>query len=327
LHDSSRRRFLQHAAAVGGGALALRYAPSRLWDAAAHASQVPQAAVPQSDPAAAMRAQIGSAPIQQTRLSDRLVMLSGPGGNVVVLHGPDGKIVVDTFVQPAWPHLKAFLDRLDRGPLTMLIDTHWHFDHTDNNAGFHAAGAAIVAHANTKKRLMESHDLLGMHFNPAPAAALPTETFVDRKSLTANGEIINLWHAAPAHTDTDIFVHYTKANVLHLGDVFFNGTYPFIDVSTGGGINGRIAGADRALALANARTKVVPGHGPLSDHVGLLRYRKVIGTIRDKVRRQKRAGRGLTQVQASKPGAEFDAEWGRGMLPPDDFIALVYNTV
>jgi glyoxylase-like metal-dependent hydrolase (beta-lactamase superfamily II) len=326
LHDSSRRRFLQQAAVAGGGAVALRYAPSRLWETEARA-KTPPADAPQSDSLSAMRAQIGSAPIQQTRLSDRLVMLSGPGGNVVVLHGPDGKIVVDSFVQPAWPQLKAVLERLGPGPLRMLIDTHWHFDHADNNESFHGAGAAIVAHANTKKRLMESHDLLGMHFNPVPAAALPTETFVDRKSLTANGEVINLWHIAPAHTDSDIFVHYTKANVLHLGDVFFNGSYPFIDASTGGGINGMIAGADRALALANARTKVVPGHGPLSDHIGLLKYRKVIGTIRDTVRKQKRAGRTLAQVQASKPGAEFDAAWGKGTTPPDDFVALVYNTV
>ena len=326
MHDSSRRRFLQHAAVAGGGALALRYAPAGLWETPADAKSQAAAAA-NGDSLAAMRAQIGSAPIQQTRLGDRLVMLSGPGGNVVVLHGPDGKIVVDSFVQPAWPRLKEVLDRVDPGPLRMLIDTHWHFDHADNNGSFHGAGAAILAHVNTKKRLMESHDLLGMHFNPVPAAALPTETFVDRKSLTANGEVINLWHTAPAHTDTDIFVHYTKANVLHLGDVFFNGSYPFIDVSTGGGINGMIAGADRALALANARTRVVPGHGALSDHTGLLRYRKVIGTIRDTVRKQKRAGRTLAQVQASRPGAEFDAAWGKGTVPPDDFVALVYKTV
>lgn len=280
-----------------------------------------------TDAVGALRGQIGAAPIETIRLSDRLVMLSGPGGNVMVLHGSDGKLVVDSFVQPAWPRLKAALDALDAGPVKTLIDTHWHFDHTDNNDNFHAAGAGIVAHVNTKKRLMESHDVLGMRFNPAPATALPTDTFADKRSLTVNGEVVNLWPVPPAHTDTDIFVHYTKANVLHMGDVFFNGTYPFIDTSTGGGINGMIAGADRALALTNARTKIVPGHGPLSDHAGLLTYRRVIGTIRDRVRAQKRAGKTLAQVQGARPSAEFDADWGKGRMPPNDFVALVYNTL
>src|SRR4029453_15988125 len=128
--------------------------------------------------------------------------------------------------------------------------------------------------------------------------ALPTDTFTDKRSISMNGELVTLAHVPPAHTDTDIFVHYTKANVLHMGDVFFNGMYPFIDVSTGGNINGMIAGADRALAMTNARTRIVPGHGPLSDHAGLLKYRKVIATIRDRVRTQKRAKKTLAQVQA-----------------------------
>jgi cyclase len=312
---------------IGGSALALRCVPSTVLAGGACAGMPQPAAGQAADPIAALRAQMGTLPIHTSRLSERLVMLSGPGGNVVVLHGPDGKIVVDSFVQPAWPRLKAALDALDSGPVKMLIDTHWHFDHTDNNENFRAAGAAIVAHVNTKTRLTQPHDLLGMRFNPAPAAALPTDTFADKRSLTANGEVVNLWHAAPAHTDTDIFVHYTKANVLHMGDVFFNGMYPFIDAGTGGGINGMIAGADRALAMINARTRVVPGHGALSDHAGLLKYRRVIGTIRDSVRRQKRAGKTLAQVQAAKPGAAFDAEWGTTMMPPDDFVALVYNTL
>ena len=326
MHES-RREFLHRGAGLfAGSAIAVRYALPGLFGTPTYA-ETRQAATAHTDPVAAMRAKIGAAPIQTTRLADRLVMLSGPGGNVVVLHGSDGKLVVDSFVQPAWPRLKAALDALDGGSVKTVIDTHWHFDHTDNNENFGAAGAGILAHANTKKRLMESHDLFGMHFNPAPAAALPTDTFVDRRTLTVNGEVVNLWHIAPAHTDTDILVHYTKANVLHMGDVFFNGMYPLIDAGTGGGINGMIAGADRALALTNARTTIVPGHGALSDHAGLLKYRRVIGTIRDRVRTQKRAGKTLAQVQGARLSAEFDAEWGKGMMAPNDFVALVYNTL
>ncbi len=286
-----------------------------------------QGATAQADPVAAMRAQMGATPIATTKLGDRLTMLSGPGGNVLVLHGPDGKLVVDSFVQPAWAKLKAALDAFDRSAIKTLVDTHWHFDHTDNNGHFREAGAAVLAHANTKTRLTQPHDLLGLHFDPLPPASLPTDTFTDRRSLTMNGELVTLVHVAPAHTDTDIFIQYTKANVLHMGDVFFNGTYPFIDVSTGGNINGMIAGADRALAMTNARTKIVPGHGPLSDHAGLLTYRRVIATIRDRVQALKRAKKTLAQVQAAKPSAQFDAAWGKGMMKPDDFIALVYNTL
>jgi cyclase len=324
--ESSRRRFFHDASILAGGALALRYASGPSISTPTHAEML-QAATAQADPVAAMRAQMGAAPIETRKLADGLVMLSGPGGNVVVLHGRDGKVVVDSFLQPAWPRLKSTLDGLGGGPVKTLIDTHWHFDHVDNNANFHAAGAGVLAHTNTRKRLTESHDLLGMHFDPAPAAALPTDSFTEKRSLTANGEILALSHVPPAHTDTDIFVHYTKANVLHMGDVFFNGMYPFIDAGTGGNINGMIAGADRALVMTNARTKIVPGHGPLSDHAGLLKYRKVIATIRDRVRTQKRAKKTLAQVQAAKPSAEFDAAWGKGMMPPDDFVALVYNTL
>ena len=324
--ESSRRRFLHEATLLAGGALALRYATGHAFSTPTYAEML-QAATAKADPAAAMRAQMGAAAIETTKLADGLVMLSGPGGNVVVLHGPDGKVVVDSFVQPAWPRLKSTLDSLAGGPVKTLIDTHWHFDHADNNANFHAAGAGVLAHTNTRKRLAEPHDLLGMHFEPAPAAALPTDVFTDKRSLKVNGEILALSCVPPAHTDTDLFVHYTKANVLHMGDVFFNGMYPFIDVSTGGNINGMIAGADRALAMTNARTRIVPGHGRLSDHAGLLKYRKVIATIRDRVRTQKRAKKTLAQVQAAKPSAEFDAAWGKGMMPPNDFIALVYNTL
>ena len=322
---ASRRAFLRSAGVLTGGALVSRYVPgARL--APRLAAQGAQAAA--ADPMLEkMRAQMGARPIETTKLTDGLVLLSGPGGNVVVLFGRDGKIVVDAFVQPAWPRLKATLDGLDGGPLKTLIDTHWHFDHSDNNASFRSAGGGVLAHENTKKRLSEPHDLLGMHFDPAPAEALPTDTFADRRTVAANGDQIILAHVPPAHTDTDILVHFSKANVMHMGDVFFNGMYPFIDASTRGTINGMISGADRALQMANDKTKIVPGHGPLGDRTALQRYRTMLATIRDRVRAQKTKGGTLQEVQASKPTAEFDAEWGKGMMQANDFVALVYAGV
>jgi cyclase len=322
--STSRRMFLRSTGVLTGGILASRYLPDALVETAAAAGvQAP----PQDSALEKMRAQMGSAAVETTKLADGMVMLSGPGGNVVVFFGREGKVVVDSFVQPAWPRLKATLDGLDGSPLKTLIDTHWHFDHSDNNANFRSAGAGILAHENTKKRLSEPHDLLGMHFEPSPAEALPTDTFADRRTVTANGDQIILAHVPPAHTDTDILVHFSKGNVLHMGDLFFNGIYPFIDASTRGTINGMISASDRALQMVDDKTKIVPGHGPLGDRVALRKYRTVLATVRDRVRAQKAKGATLEQVQAAKPTAEFDAEWGKGMLGPNEFVALVYAGV
>jgi glyoxylase-like metal-dependent hydrolase (beta-lactamase superfamily II) len=223
--------------------------------------------------------------------------------------------------------LKAALDGLDGSPIKSLIDTHWHFDHADNNANFRKAGAGVIAHENTRTRLMQPHDLLGMHFDPAPAAALPSQTFAAGLTLSANGEQINIRHVAPAHTDTDVLVFFPKANVLHMGDVFFNGRYPFIDASTGGHINGMIAGVEAGLTIANAQTKIVPGHGPLGGRPSLEAFGRMLTGVRDGVQKLKASGKTLAEVQAAKPSAEFDASWGKGMMPPDDFVALVYNTL
>jgi cyclase len=280
-----------------------------------------------ADPIAARRAQMGAVAIVSTKLADHLTMLSGPGGNVLVLSGRDGKLVVDSFVQPAWPALKKMLDGLGAGPINLLIDTHWHFDHTDNNENFRKAGAAILAQVNTKKRMSQTHDLLGMHFAPATAAALPTQTFVDLHRLQMNGERIEAGRLPPAHTDTDAYVHFARANALHMGDVFFNGVYPFIDVGTGGSINGQIAGATLGLKFADASTKIVPGHGAVADKAALTAYRDMLVTVRDRVHKLKAAGRPLADVIAAKPTADLDAVWGKGFVPASDFVAIVYNTL
>lgn len=315
----SRRELLALAAATGGTLIA-RAAPL-----AALAQAQPQA--PPADPLAALRAQMGSVPIVTTPLVPGLAMLSGPGGNVVVQAGPDGKVAVDSFMQPAWPKLKATIDAMGPGPITLLIDTHWHIDHTDNNANFHKAGADVLAHDNTRKRLNETHDMMGLHLEPVPPSARPTETFRTSKTVQANGETIALGYFLPAHTDTDIYIHFTKANVLHMGDVFFNGIYPFIDASTGGNINGMIDGAAQGLKLADDQTKIVPGHGPLGDKAALQRAHDMLVTVRDRVKALKDAKKSLADVVAAKPTAEFDATWGKGFTQPDAFVTLVYNTL
>jgi cyclase len=317
----TRREMLRGGLAFTGAAFLAPLVPD--WIACPLAAQQPAAG---ADPLAQMRAQFGALPIQTTKLGDRLTMLSGPGGNVVVLSGSDGKIVVDTFVQPAWEALNKTMAELGKEPIKALIDTHWHFDHTDNNAQFTKAGAAIVAHENTKTRMSETHQLLGMKFPASPPEALPTQTFKTTHKIDANGEQIALAYIPPAHTDTDITIRFAKANAIHLGDLFFNGSYPFIDASTGGKINGMIAAADSILKAVDANTKIVPGHGPLGDRAALTKFRDMMVTVRDRVQKLKTAGRTLDEVIAANPSKEFDETWGKGFMDPKNFVSIVYAT-
>src|SRR2546425_6959950 len=197
--------------AVGAGVLVDRLLPRRLAYAAAD----------RQDPLAAFRAQLGAIPIQAQPLAENLTLLSGPGGNVVVLRGPDGMVVVDTFVAPAWPKFQESLKGLGPAPVKVVINTHWHFDHTDNNAPLRAGGATVVAHENTKLRMTQPHHLavLELDLPPSPAAALPQRVFKEGYKLEANGERLTVTHVPPAHTDTDVAVRFEKANVLHTGDV------------------------------------------------------------------------------------------------------------
>jgi cyclase len=316
-----RREVLRGGAALAGG-LAVAAAWPEWLAAFQSTAQQPASAV---DQLAASRAQMAAVPIQSLTLSDRLTMLSGPGGNVVVLNGPDGKIVVDTFIQGVWDKLKSTLDGLGNAPIKAAIDTHWHFDHADNNADFRKSGAAVIAHENTAKRLGQSHSLLGMTFPASPPEALPTQTFKDSHSLDANGEQVRLRYVPPAHTDTDISILFTKGNVLHLGDLFFNGMYPFIDASTGGNMAGMIASADSALKAVDGSTKIVPGHGPLADRQALTVYRDMLVTVRDRLQKLKTSGRTVDEVVAAKPLQDLDATWGKGFMQPDNFVRIVYG--
>ena len=323
--DFTRRDLLRTAGVLGGAAALAHLFPSSIARADALLQQSPDPVAA----AAAARAQTAKAPIEITKLTDTLTLLSGPGGNVVVLNGPDGKVVVDTFVQGAFTPLKQRLDAMDSTPIISVVNTHWHFDHADNNESFRSVKANVIAHQNTTKRLSETHDLLGMRFLPAPKGALPTQTFDQLHTFSVNGDLVHLGYVPPAHTDTDITVYFTDGEVLHMGDLFFNGMYPFIDASTGGNINGMIAAADRALKLANVAMtiKIVPGHGPLADRGALTKYRDVLVTVRDRVAKLKKAGRTEKEVVAAKPTADFDPTWGKGFMMPDVFVGIVYNTL
>jgi len=325
----SRREMLRGSATLAGSAFL-----AHLFHAPSHAQQAPSPA----DLLADMRAKFNAAPLETQRLAEGVTMLSGPGGSVVVLNGPDGKFVVDTFVAPAWPKLKDALDSLGNAPVKYVIDTHWHFDHTDNNAPLRAAGAMVLAHENTKKRMSEPHDLpvlyrgpdgalASLHFDPSPVEALPQHTFRATYKLQANGESLALQYVAPAHTDTDIYIHFEKANVIQMGDLFFNWMYPYIDPSTGGKITGMIAAADKILSLADNDTKIVPGHGPLGNKADLMKFRDMLVTSRDRVQKLKSAGKLAQEAVAEKPFADLDPVWGNGIVNGDQWVQIVYLTL
>src|ERR1700757_2833388 len=326
--QNTRRGMLRNCAGFAGSALLTQLFPASLLNAGVPAL-CQQAATPPTDSLGAMRAQMGTVPIHSQPLAENLTLLSGPGGNVVVLNGPDGKIVVDTFLLPAWPKLKENLDGLGNAPLKTVNDTHWHAHPTDNNANLRASGATVRAHDNPKTRMAEPHDsaLMGLHFPASPADALPQQTFSSSKELHANGEIVMLQYFQPAHTDTDIYIHFQKANVIHMGDTFFNGFYPVIDASTGGKIAGMIVAADKVLPLADNNTKIVPGHGPLGNKADLAKYRDMLVVARDRVQKLKTAGKSADEIAASKPFADLEAAWGKGFFNGDVFVRVVYSSL
>jgi glyoxylase-like metal-dependent hydrolase (beta-lactamase superfamily II) len=318
---------LRNSAAFAGSALLTQLFPASLLSAGVPDLRQ-QAATASTDHLAAMRAQMGSVPIQSQPLAENLTLLSGPGGNVVVLSGPDGKIVVDTFLMPAWPKLKETLDGLGNAPVKIVIDTHWHFDHTDNNANLRAAGATVLAHENTKTRMAEPHDsALGFHVPASPADAWPQQTFSTNHKLQTSGETVILEYFQPAHTDTDIYIHFQKANVIHMGDTFFNGFYPVIDADTGGKIDGMIVAAGKVLPLADNNTKIVPGHGPLGNKTDLTKFRDMLVVARDRVRKLKSEGKSAGEIAAGKPFADLDATWGKGFFTGDVFVQMVCSSL
>ncbi|HEV2277226.1 MAG TPA: MBL fold metallo-hydrolase [Acidobacteriaceae bacterium] len=267
--------------------------------------------------------------IKTTKLTDTIFLLQGVGGNIVCQIGPDGKLVIDAGISTGTNHLLDAISKLGPQPLHLLVNTHWHYDHTDGNAALHLAGAFVIAQDNTRIRLaspqyMEVYDV---HFPAAPDAALPQETFAESDTLWVNNDQENLVHAPSAHTDSDIFIHFVKGNVIHIGDLWFNGMYPLIDLSSGGSINGMIRGVDQVISLADDRTKIVPGHGPLGNKAALQSYREMLVTVANRVEKLKAEGNTVEQAIAAKPTSNLDATWGKGPMKPDTFVAIIYNSL
>jgi glyoxylase-like metal-dependent hydrolase (beta-lactamase superfamily II) len=284
---------------------------------------------PNPDLAQQLRTAAANETIKTTRLTDTIFLLQGVGGNVVCQIGPDGKLVIDSQISTGTPKLIEALGKLDTHKLKLLINTHWHFDHTDGNASLHLAGAFIIAQDNTRTRLLKPQTIqtYAAQFPAAPDAGLPQQTFPESETLWVNNDQEDLVHTPDAHTDSDIFIHFNRGNVIHTGDLWFNGMYPLIDIGSGGTINGMIRGVDQILALADDRTKIVPGHGSLGDKTALQSYREMLVTVADRVEKLKASGDTVEQAVAAKPTADLDPAWAKGSILPNTFVALVYDSL
>ena len=269
------------------------------------------------------------ADITVQRLRGNISVLMGSGGNVTVLTGPDGKLLVDAGIAVSRPRIEAALASISDAPIKYLIDTHWHWDHTDGNEWVHQAGATIIAQENTLKRLSTTTRVEDWNytFQPWPIDARPTVVFTKDKTLHFDGETIVLRGYGPGHTDSDISVYFKKADVMALGDIFWNGVYPFIDIATGGSIDGAIRLANRCIAQVTDRTIIVSGHGPVGDRAQLVEFRDMLVAVRKNVARLKKQGKSLDEVLAAKPTAAYDAKWGGFVIDPAFFTRLVYASL
>jgi len=307
----SRRRFVTSA---GLAATAICLVPHRLFGA-------------EENLVAAARKAGEVANVTVQTLRGNVSALIGSGGNIAVLPGSDGKLIIDSGYLGTREKITAALTNLSPDPIKHLVNTHWHFDHTDGNEWMHSAGAAILAHENTKKHLSTTTRVEDWNFTfPAsPAGAIPTEVFNADKTLHLNGVTIEIKYYGPAHTDGDLSVYFVEADVLHAGDTWWNGHYPFIDYSTGGNIDGMIKAAEANVAMVTDKTIVIPGHGPVGGKAEMIEYRDILTSIRDRVAAFKRGGKSLDEVVAAKPTAAYDAKWGGLFINGDFFTKLVYK--
>jgi glyoxylase-like metal-dependent hydrolase (beta-lactamase superfamily II) len=253
-------------------------------------------------------------------------MLTGQGGNIGVLVGEDGIILVDDQYAPLTEKIVTALKGLSPKPVRFVINTHLHGDHTGGNENLGKGGSIIVAHDNVRRRMTEEqfNELLGNRTPPAPTGALPIVTFSADVTLHQNGEEMHVFHVDNAHTDGDSIVHFREANVIHMGDTYFNGMFPFVDTSAGGSIDGVIAAADKVLVMMNDQTLVIPGHGKVSRRAELQRYRDVLATVRSRMLALIESGKTYEEIAAAAPMKDLDAEWGWPFITPERLLKMAY---
>ena len=278
-------------------------------------------------PVAAQQPDFSKTEIKVEKLAPGVAVLFGAGGNIGVSYGADGTVLIDDQFAPLTDKILAAVKTLDPDPVRFVINTHWHFDHSGGNENFGKSGAVIVAHDNVRRRMAVEH--LSSRFGKIPAspgAALPVVTFAQGVNLHLNGDEINVVHVRNAHTDGDSLVHWAKGDVLHMGDTFFHkATLPFIDLESGGSIDGLIEAVKTGLATAGPKTRIIPGHGPVATHAELEAYLAMLVDVRSRVSEAKAAGRTLAEVKAAKFAERYAIP--DAFIGPDDFVESVFNSL
>jgi glyoxylase-like metal-dependent hydrolase (beta-lactamase superfamily II) len=254
-------------------------------------------------------------------------MLTGRGGNLGVSVGEDGVFLIDDQYAPLTDKIVAAIRAISDDPIRFVVNTHWHGDHTGGNENLGAAGTLVVAHDNVRQRMSVDQFIAGLDLQVAasPEGALPVVTFSETVTFHLNGDELYVYHVEHAHTDGDALIHFRKSNVLHMGDIYFAGGYPFIDVSSGGSIDGTIAAVDQVLAFVGDDTPIIPGHGPLSNKAELREYRAMLAGVRDAIAAEIAAGKSEDEAVAASPTAPWDEKWGSAWMNPEQFTRIVYG--
>ena len=271
----------------------------------------------------------GEVKVTTTKLTDKIHMLAAQGGNVGVFIGKDGTFIIDDQFAPLTDKLMAAIKSLGGDLPKFLLNTHFHGDHSGGNENFGKMGSMIISHDKVRERLVKGSTIkaFNMKTPPAPAKALPVVTFSKQMHFHINEEDVNIIHVSNAHTDGDSFVHFKNANVIHTGDIFFNGFYPFIDADHGGSLKGTIAAVDTILTIANSDTKIIPGHGPLADKKQLEAYKRMLETAYANLLKLKDEGLSAEDAKSRKPLESLDAKWGKAMFTSDRWIEVIYPAV
>lgn len=267
--------------------------------------------------------------IKTEKVGDHIYALFGAGGNIGVSAGDDGVFVIDDQFDELNEKIVAAIRDISDKPIKFLVNTHWHGDHSGGNEAFATKqNTLIFAHDNVRKRMTQSHDRGdGRVISPSPEDALPVITFSETNTFHLNGEAVKAIHIAHAHTDGDAIVHFTKSNVIHMGDTYFNGGFPYIDVETGGNVYGVIEAADKALALADDETRIIPGHGPMATKADLQAYRDMLAVIVGRVEQLVKDGKSLDEIKSAGVSKEYDKELGENFIKPDFLATTIYESI
>ena len=280
-----------------------------------------------SAPAQAQEDNFASVQIKTQQVAEGIYMLTGEGGNIGVSVGADGVFMIDDQFAPLSEKIKAAVAALSDQPIRFLINTHWHYDHTGGNELLASDGVIIVAHHNVRKRMAVDTEIaaFGSLIPASPKAALPVLTFNDNLTLHLNGDEARVIHYKNSHTDGDSLIHFVNANVIHTGDLWFNGVYPFVDISSGGTVSGALKTVKSILALADDNTRIIPGHGPLGDKQALRDYLAMLETASGRMAKLIAEGKSIDEIVALKPNADYDEAWGKDLLKPDMFLRILYD--